>query len=153
MKTKIIVLAFIAVILIALLVFLSIPHNLNNTLHLNDSEWVSISIHVNRIVSGQEGSQSVSEAESFTFQRGTEEFAATNDLLGGYSYTMTIARKTEDFSSNNATIAITILGDNDSSLVLFDTSGRNVAVNGTPRRMSEKKVIELLDKIIDFCGM
>jgi len=74
MKTKKIVLAFITVTLIALLVFLSIPHNLNNTLHFSDSEWVSISIQVSRIVSGQEGSQSVSEAESFTFQRGTDGF-------------------------------------------------------------------------------
>ena len=98
-------------------------------------------------------SQSVSEAESFTFQKGTDEFAAINDLLAGYSYTMTFARNTGAFSSNDATNAITILGDNDSSLFLSNTSGRNVAVSGTPRRMSERKVIELLDMIIDICGM
>jgi len=149
---KIIIPATIAIILISIFVFLCIPRNLGNTLRFDDCEWVSISILANEIVSDQDGSQSVSEAESFTFQRDADEFAAINNLLSGYSYNMTFARNSGILSSNGATTSITIFGENGSSLFLSNTSGRNIAVNGTPRRMSENKVIELLDKIIGVCA-
>ena len=57
---KIIIPASIVIILISIIIFLSIPHSLSNTLRFDDSEWVSVSILVNEIISGQEGSQSVS---------------------------------------------------------------------------------------------
>ena len=66
---------------------------------------------------------------------------------------MTFASDSGTHNSNDATIAITIFGDGDSSLFLSNTSGRNIEVNGTPRRMNENKVIELLDKIIEVCGI
>ena len=41
-KLKIIIPTSIVIILISIIIFLSIPHSLSNTLRFDDSEWVSV---------------------------------------------------------------------------------------------------------------
>jgi len=150
-KLKIIIPVSVAVILLALIVIFNIPHNLNNALNFEDSEWLSITVVIAENVNGQP----IIETESFTFEKGTVEFTAINNVLNGYSYNINFARNNGIFdggTSINMT-NITILGENNSSLFLVNTSGANVQVNGMLRRMRENRIIELIDKIMETCGM
>jgi len=150
-KLKIIIPASVAVILIALIVILNIPYNLDNALRFDDSEWLSITVVIAENVNGQP----IIENENFTFEKGTAGFTAINNVLNGYSYNMTLARNNGIFDGGTSVnlTNITILGENNSSLFLVNTSGANIQVNGILRRMRQNKIEELIDKIMETCGM
>jgi hypothetical protein len=150
-KLKIIIPTSAAVILILLIIIFNIPHNLNNSLRFDESEKINIVVSRIRNVEGQ----IVDEYEHLIFEKGTVEFALINDVLNEYSYNLTIARKIGAPIDSGDLTTITIFGrySNTSALILTRTSSSNVMVNRTSRRMSEKRVIELIDKILSICGI
>ena len=148
-KLKTIVTASIAVILLTLVVIFNVPHNLNNTLRFDDSEWIFMTVSIMKNVEGR----IVSESEQFTFEKGTAEFTDINNVLGGYSYNRTFARDERVFSGTSNITSITILGENSSTLFLVNIAGANMKVNGTIRRMRQNTIIELIDRILEICEM
>ena len=147
---KKIILSSVAVIVIAAIVFLNIPHNLNNTLRLYESEWIHMTVIIRKNVAGQ----IAGDVQSFTFEKGTADFAAINDVFNQFSYNRTLARDTGSTTGSGGLTSITILAENNSTLILFNTlTSNSVRVNGTLRRMRQSRMEELVGKILDICGM
>ena len=147
-KLKTIIPVVIVIILIAVIVIFNIPYNLNNALRFDENEQVVISVIVMKNVSGQ----TEDNAENFTFENGNAEFTAINELLKRYSYSLTTARDINKQVSGNMT-TITILGDNNTGLFLINSTGSNITVNGKNYRMKQNKIEELIDKILNICGI
>jgi len=146
-KFKIIIPTSVAVILIAVIIILNIPFNLNNALRFNESEQIVISISTMKNVGGR----AEAGTEIFNFEKGSAEFMAVNELLEAYSYNLTTAKDINRHISGNMT-TITILGDN-TGLFLINSTGSNITVNGANYRMKQNKIEELIDKILNICGI
>lgn len=147
-KLKIIIPTSAAVILIAFIVIFNIPYNLNNALRFDDSEWITLSVTTMKNVGGR----AEADAEDFTFEKGSIEFRAINELLDKYSFNITIAKDiNKKVNGNMATI--TILDNNNSGLFLINSTGSNIIVNGVNHKMKQNKIEELIENILDICGM
>ena len=147
---KKIILLFVAVIVIIVTIFLNIPHNLNSSLRLYESEWIHMTVVIMENIAGQ----IVDERESFIFEKGTVDFAAINDVFNQFSYNRTLTRDRGSTTGEGGLISITILAENNSTLILFNTSTSNsVRINGTLRRMRQSRMEELIGNILDICEM
>ena len=147
-KFKIIIPASIAVILIALMIIFNVPYNLNKSLLFNISDRIIISVVIMKNVNGR----AEAETEDFVFEKESIEFASINELLDEYSYSITIAKDVNKKVNGNM-ITITIFDDNNSSLFLINATGANVMLNGKTYRMRQDKNEELIEIIMNICGM
>lgn len=147
-KLKIIIPASFAVILIAVIVMFNIPYKLNNALRFDDSEWIAVSVTTMKNIGGR----AEANAEDFTFEKVSAEFTAINESLEKYSFNITTANDVNKKANGNMT-TITILDSNNSGLFLINSTGSNIIVNGTNYRMKQNKMEELIDKILEICGI
>jgi hypothetical protein len=147
-KLKIIIPTSVAVVLIAVIVILNIPYNLNNAFHFDESERIVMSVTTMKNVGGR----AEADAKDFIFEKGNVEFTAINKLFNEYSYYMTTAKDINRKVNGNMTV-ITILDDNNSSLFLINSTGANIKVNDATHRMKQNKIEELIAKILNICEM
>lgn len=143
-KLKILIPTFIFLILVIVVVILNIPYNLNKALRFDKSEQITMSIIIMKNINGQPESN----AEYFTFDKGSTEFLAINNLLGGYSYSLTTSKAIR--KANHDVTIIEIYGNN-SSVYISNFAGSNIMVNGKNYRMKQNNAEELLDKILAIC--
>ena len=146
-RLKIIIPASAAVIVILTVLFIifNIPYNLNEALRFYDSEQIALSFSI----TGNAGGQAFGDGESFIYYKGTIEFDSINYLLNNYSYNITAANNIN--ATSNKGIKTIIIADGNSVILLVNTTGANVEINGKTYRMNHDKIEELIDMILAIC--
>ena len=135
-----------------------LPHNLNNTLRFDEGQGIVVLIAMTGNIDGV----ATGRSEMFEFAPESDEFIAINNLLSGYTYNRAIFRDTGQFSTGRLQrrgsgdgrvwTSITIFGNN-SSLAIVNMPGINARVNGNMRRIPQRRIIELINGIMQICGM
>jgi len=150
----IISLSVIASTILFVVMFLSIPRNLNNTLRFNDAAMVAVSISTTQNIGGR----LVGDSERFLLERDSTEFAALNYLLDKFSYNRTFERNTgviaidENWNpSDGVWVTIVVMCGDGMRLAVTNHSGR-IIIGHRTQKMPQNDLLGLIDGIAEIIG-